>query len=58
MKHFLFISTLVLFSITVWAQAPTKLNYQAVIRDNSGVPLVSTPVSITFTVHKNTEGAQ
>ncbi|HRG88818.1 MAG TPA: hypothetical protein PLW44_07360, partial [Chitinophagales bacterium] len=34
-----------------WAQAPTQMNYQAVVRNNAGTPVANnTPVSLKFTI--------
>ncbi len=35
--------TLLLGAITTWAQAPNLMNYQAVVRDNSGAPVINIP---------------
>ena len=41
-----------LISAGVFAQAPQLMNYQAVVRDNNGVPLAdSTPVALKFIIH-------
>ncbi|MGZ4037827.1 MAG: hypothetical protein ACXVPQ_08365, partial [Bacteroidia bacterium] len=40
----------VLASLTNWAQAPNKINYQAVVRSTSGVALANTPVTLTFSI--------
>src|SRR3972149_11871184 len=50
-KLTLLVATLV-FSIGLFAQAPQKINYQAVARDLSGNPLVSTPVAVVFEIRQ------
>jgi len=39
-----------LLCIGVFAQAPQKINYQAVARDISGVPMISSPLTVIFDV--------
>jgi hypothetical protein len=36
------------------ASVPAGIPYQAVIRDNAGLPLVNAPVTVRFTLHQNT----
>lgn len=39
---------------SLWAQAPRLFNYQAVVRDVSGVPVANnTPVRLKFVIHQN-----
>ena len=46
------IALLLFFATTTWAQVPQQMNYQAVVRDNSGnIVTDSTPVSLRFTIH-------
>jgi len=50
-----FTATLALLSFiatnSVWAQAPAQMNYQAVVRNNSGTPVTNaTPVSLRFNI--------
>jgi hypothetical protein len=40
-----------LAGITLFGQAPQKLNYQAVVRNSAGTPVVTTPVSLKFIIH-------
>lgn len=48
----IFFYLLLLLSHTAFSQVPPKLNYQAVVRDANGAPLVSgTQVSFRFTIH-------
>src|ERR1022692_3213568 len=53
MKKGLLLSLIMLAGIAGWTQAPPQLmNYQAIVRDASGVPVVSgTPVKLRFTIH-------
>lgn len=37
-------------SLITMAQAPQKINYQAVVRNSSGVPIVSTSINFTITI--------
>ena len=56
-----------LVSLLVWlctgtgrmlAQAPQQINYQAVVRNNTGSPVTSgTPVSLRFTIHDLTQNS-
>ncbi|MBW6483937.1 MAG: hypothetical protein K0B10_12875 [Vicingaceae bacterium] len=50
-KLFLILSFSLSFSILL-AQAPEKINYQAVARDLSGNPLVNQPLSVTFEIRQ------
>lgn len=43
-----------LFGIGLYAQSPNLINYQAVARDLSGNPLVSTPVNIIYEIRQST----
>ncbi len=49
-KIFLSFATIIMLSLSVFAQAPQKVNYQAVARDVSGNPMVSTPLTVVFEV--------
>src|SRR6185503_20925257 len=44
---------LILFSIQLLAQSPQGLQYQAVIRDGNGNPLLNTNVQFRFTIENN-----
>jgi hypothetical protein len=35
----------------VSAQVPNEMNYQAIVRDVNGTPVVNAPVSIRFSIH-------
>ncbi len=49
------IALLLLFAASLIAQVPQQMNYQAVVRDNSGnIVAASTPVAIRFTIHNLT----
>ena len=58
MNKVLLVATAILFVLVSIAQAPPqKMNYQAVVRDNSGQPVATgTPVSLRFTIHDQTAG--
>lgn len=49
----IFYSVLYLLVLTnaVLAQSPQRMNYQAVVRNNAGTPVINTPVSLRFTIH-------
>ncbi|MFM2285005.1 MAG: hypothetical protein RLZZ543_502 [Bacteroidota bacterium] len=50
MKHLFATLSLLLFCILLNAQAPAKFSYQAVIRDNSGVLILNSPISIRISL--------
>ena len=51
-KHLLFIIAIFLLSVFAQAQAPQKINYQAIVRDASGQPLAGgTNVTVRFRIH-------
>ena len=50
MKKLIFTLANLLIIISAFAQAPEKMNYQAVARDLSGLPLVSTTVNLQFDI--------
>ena len=50
---FLLFTFIALFINGVFSQSPDLINYQAVARDLSGNPLVSTPVNVTYDIHQS-----
>ncbi len=55
MKNKITLLSLALFlSIGMFAQAPNLINYQAVARDASGVPLIGTSVNVLFEIRQST----
>ncbi|MCB0402192.1 MAG: tail fiber domain-containing protein [Flavobacteriales bacterium] len=53
MKNKLTLLAITLLLISgIYAQAPDLINYQAVARDASGIPLLSQPVSVTFSIRQ------
>lgn len=52
-KYFLLLMGIVAHSL-IWAQAPNSFNYQAAVRNSSGQPIVSSPVSLRFTIREGT----
>jgi len=51
MKKLSLLSTLLFLCAFSFAQAPPQgINYQAVARDNSGAALISTPLTVQFTI--------
>jgi hypothetical protein len=56
-KLVLSLTATVLVALTVWAQAPQQMNYQAVVRGTNGNPVAnSTPVKLRFTIHDGSAG--
>ena len=53
MKKLFTILATVLFSITVWAQSPQKMSYQAVVRDASNNPVTNSTVGIQISILKD-----
>ena len=49
-----FVLFVVLFSGNCLAQAPQKMTYQAVIRDNAGVLISSAPIGIQISILQTT----
>jgi len=43
-----------LMAVAAFAQAPQQFNYQAVLRNGTGTPVVSAPVQLRFTIHDGT----
>ena len=54
MKRIVFISTTILMSVCVCAQAPNKMSYQAVIRNNSNTLLANQMVGMRISILKST----
>jgi hypothetical protein len=56
-KLVLSLTATVLVALTVWAQAPQQMNYQAVVRGTNGNPVAnSTPVKLRFTIRDGSAG--
>ena len=56
MKKIFLFATALLFTALLSAQAPQEMNYQAVVRDNSGNALANaTPVKLRFTIHDGSQ---
>ncbi|MBL0310273.1 MAG: hypothetical protein IPP77_11550 [Bacteroidetes bacterium] len=54
-KYILLLLLPLLLAATTFAQVPQKMNYQAVVRDNSGQPLSNgTNVTVRFMIHNGT----
>jgi Collagen triple helix repeat (20 copies) len=52
MKHKLYIlGILFLAGFSSFSQAPEKMNYQAVVRNNAGTPMANTGVKLKFDIH-------
>ncbi len=54
MRKIFIILVSVLLTATVWAQAPQKMSYQAVIRDASGVLITNQGIGMQITILKST----
>lgn len=59
MKNFLtpfILGVFILFSLwnNLYAQAPQKINYQAVARNLTGVPLINTSINVTYEIRQST----
>ncbi len=55
MKNYLLLLFALVYTSAIMAQAPALINYQAVVRDNAGLPLANnTPVSLRFSIHEGT----
>lgn len=54
MKKFLLLTILSSLGVLAFAQSPNLINYQAVARDLSGNPLVSTPVNVIYEIRQST----
>lgn len=52
MKKFLTLTAVFLITVTVWAQSPKKLSYQAVIRDNNNALVVTDQVGVRISILK------
>jgi len=55
MKHLLLFATgliLTLSPLLLFSQAPEGINYQAVVRNSSGLPLINKTVSVRFSIHQ------
>ena len=50
MKQIITICVAILFTLNVFAQAPQKMSYQAVIRNNSNILITSVPVGLKISV--------
>ncbi len=55
MKPFLLFAFLIVFSLLVKAQTPLQFNYQAVARDNRGLPLTEQDIRIRFSIRDGSE---
>ncbi len=53
-KLFIFL-TVVLLTVTVWAQSPQKMSYQAVIRNSSNALVTSSPVGMRVSILQGSE---
>lgn len=50
-KISLLLTLFLLAVVAVMAQAPQRMNYQAIVRDNTGAPIVNRSVSLRFSIH-------
>lgn len=58
MKRISIIIAMLLFTISLWSQAPKKFSYQAIVRDAQGKLLQSSAVGIRFTILQGTPAGQ
>jgi len=56
MKRLFFVIMIALFSNLVFTQVPESFNYQAVVRNAAGEPVISQQVSFWFTIYKTSPG--
>ena len=56
MKRFIIICKITLFSLSVFAQAPEKMSYQAVIRNNSNALVVNQSIGMQVSILQNSPG--
>ena len=50
-KIFTLIAALILLTITSIAQVPQAMNYQAIVRDAGGNPILNTQICLRLTIH-------
>jgi hypothetical protein len=50
-QKFYTLAVLLLVGFTLFSQSPQKMNYQAVVRNNAGNPVISTSVKLKFDIH-------
>jgi microcystin-dependent protein len=53
MKKIYCILSLVIITLSIWGQTPQKMSYQAVIRNSSGNPVVSSAVGMKISILQN-----
>ena len=56
MRKFLLLTALFLSITAIQAQSPGKISYQTIIRSSAGAPLVSTDVTMRFTIASSIDG--
>jgi len=52
MKKFIFVFVLLLISVRFYAQAPEKVNYQAVARNLAGAPLINQTINVKYEIRQ------
>ncbi len=52
MKKVILTSVLIVFCILIYAQVPESFNYQAIVRNAAGEPIITQQVTFLFTVYK------
>src|ERR1035437_3462883 len=50
MRKLFTIIAVVLLTATLWAQSPSKMSYQAIIRNNSNALITATPVGMQISI--------
>jgi hypothetical protein len=54
MKKLFYLLLAVALPVMALAQAPNNFNYQAVVRNSAGQPIVSGPVTLRFSIREGT----
>ena len=50
-KIFILLICCFFFASSIFSQAPTQFNYQAVARNSAGAPIVNQPIKVRFSIH-------
>ncbi len=53
-RFFFLLASIIIFSQQLFSQTPYSINYQAVVRDSSGSPLINQPMAIKISIYKDT----
>ena len=55
MKKFYLLLALFVLAVSVWAQSPQKMSYQAVVRDNDNSLVINRPVGVKMSILQGTD---